>query len=148
MFKDFEIKKCLSLFGHPFLCLCYLMTTFYYLSRHPCFCSPFLSQRKIPNFCSWFLWKAPWQKIRNGLLLQNNQIVKQGNFVTGIKIFTRNNLIISIVLMWHLPIGFDVFTIIIFVNDSSSVTVFYMVLMLHIWLHRKSFSRIWGIKNS
>ena len=33
-----------------------------------------------------------WPKIRNGLLLQNNQIVKRGNFVTGIKIFTRNNL--------------------------------------------------------
>ena len=50
--------------------------------------------------------KSPlnWPKIRNGLLLQNKQIVKRGNLVTGIKIFTWNNLIICIVLIWYLPI--------------------------------------------
>ena len=45
-----------------------------------------------------------WPKIRNGLLLQNNQIVERGNFVTGIKIFTWNNLNFSIVLIWYLSI--------------------------------------------
>ena len=50
--------------------------------------------------------KSPlnWPKIWNGLLLQNNQIVERGNFVTGIKIFTRNNLDFSIVLIWYLSI--------------------------------------------
>ena len=50
--------------------------------------------------------KSPlnWPKIWNGLLLQNKQIVKWGNLVTGIKIFTWNNLIICIVLIWYLPI--------------------------------------------
>ena len=71
-----------------------------------------------------------WPKIRNGLLLQNNQIVKRGNFVTGIKIFTRNNLI-SIVFIWHLPLV-NVLSFLpgltnsrFFANDSSSVTVFF-----------------------
>ena len=45
-----------------------------------------------------------WPKIQNGLLLQNIKIVKRGNFVTGIKIFTGNNLIISIVFIWYLPV--------------------------------------------
>ena len=44
-----------------------------------------------------------WANIWNGLLLQNNKIVKWGGFVTGIKIFTGNNLVISIVLIWYLP---------------------------------------------
>ena len=50
--------------------------------------------------------KSPlkWPKIWNGLLLQNNQIVERGNFVTGIKIFTQNNLNFSIVLIWYLSI--------------------------------------------
>ena len=37
-------------------------------------------------------------KIQNDLPLQNKEIFKKGNFVTGTKIFTQNNLIISIVL--------------------------------------------------
>ena len=50
IFKDFKIKNLVYLFGHAFLCPCYLMTPFYYLG-HPCFFSLFLSQRKIPIFC-------------------------------------------------------------------------------------------------
>ena len=38
-----------------------------------------------------------------------------------------------------IPFCFDVFKIIFFVNDPSSVTVIYMVLMLHIGLLRISF---------
>ena len=110
-------------FGHAFLCPCYLMTTFYYLS-HLCFFSPFQPQRKIylshscfflslsssmqnPQFLLLVSLKSSlnWPKIQNDLLLQNNQIVKWGNFVTGIKIFTWNNLMISIVLIWYLPIA-------------------------------------------
>ena len=50
--------------------------------------------------------KSPlnWSKIWESLLLWNNKIVKRENFVTGIKIITQNNLIISIVLTWYLPI--------------------------------------------
>ena len=32
-----------------------------------------------------------WPKTRNGFFLQNNKIVKRGNFVTDVKIFTSNN---------------------------------------------------------
>ena len=41
----------------------------------------------VTLFCVHVTWWLPW-----------------GNFVTGIKIFTRNNLIIFIVLIWHLLI--------------------------------------------
>ena len=86
-----------------------------------------------------------WSKIRRGFLLQNKKNAKKGNFVTGTEIFTQNNLIISIVLIWYLsddtfaiiPSHFDVLKIIVAkMNDASSVTWYYMVLMLHIWLHR------------
>ena len=137
----------LSLFSHAFLCLCYLMARFCYLN-HSCFFSPYHSQHKMPNFCRWFLWKKTlnWPKIQNGLFLQNSKIVKWGNFVTGIKIFTGNNLINSIVFKWYLPIVnllsfFPIFmhSRYFFVNYANSVTLFYMVLMLRIWLHRISF---------
>ena len=98
--------------------------------------------------------KSPlnWSKIWKSLLLQNNKIVKRENFVTSIKIFTQNNLIISIVLTWYLPMvnllcicyAFQIF----FVNDTSSVTLYYMVLMLCISLERITFSRICGVQNS
>ena len=45
-----------------------------------------------------------WPKIWNGFFLQNNKIVKRGKFVTGIKIFIGNNLIIFIMFIWYLPI--------------------------------------------
>ena len=47
-----------SLFGHAFLCPCYLMTRFYCLS-HSCLFSPFLSQTKSPIFAVGFLGKPP-----------------------------------------------------------------------------------------
>ena len=52
-----------------------------------------------PKFLLLVSLKSPlnWSKIQKGLLLQNNKIVKPGNLVTGIKIFTSNNWIISIV---------------------------------------------------
>ena len=95
------MKTSLSRFAHTFLCPYYLMTRFYYLSHSFFFfLSPFPSQCKMLNFCHWFLWKAPWTDQRSEMasFLQNNQIVKQGNFAAGIKIFTQNNLVISIVL--------------------------------------------------
>ena len=88
-----------------FLCPCYVMTTYYYLN-HLCFSSfiPFFVNEKSPIFAVGFFEKPPeLTKIQNGILLQNNQIVKQGNFVTGMKLFTPNNLIISIMLIWYLP---------------------------------------------
>ena len=99
--------------------------------------------------------KSPlnWSKIWKSLLLQNNKILLfWENFVTSIKIFTQNNLIISIVLTWYLPMvnllcicyAFQIF----FVNDTSSVTLYYMVLMLCISLERITFSRICGVQNS
>ena len=53
-----------SLLGHLFLCPCYLITRFCYL-KHSCIFSPFLSQRKLPNFCFLFLWKVPWTEQRS-----------------------------------------------------------------------------------
>ena len=69
------------------------------------FSLPFFLNAKSTIFALVSL-KSPlnWPKIQNDLLLQNNHIVKRGNFVIGIKIFTWNNLIISIVLIWCLPI--------------------------------------------
>ena len=69
------------------------------------FSLPFFVNAKSTIFVLVCL-KSPlnWPKIQNDLLLQNNHIVKRGNFVIGIKIFTWNNLIISIVLIWYLPV--------------------------------------------
>ena len=91
-----------------------------------------------------------WPKIWNSLLLQYNQIDRWGTFVTGIKIFTRNKLIISVVLIWYLPIVNLLSFLLVLAhcciqdfffcgNDSYSANVFYMVLMLHVWLHRIHF---------
>ena len=69
-----------------------------------------------------------WPKIRNGLLLQNNEIVMQGNFDIDIKIFTGKNFKISIVLIWYLPIVNLLsflpvsHSIYFFVNDASYLT--------------------------
>ena len=68
------------------------------------FSLPFFLNAKSPIFAVGFFEEPPeLTKDPNGLLLWNNQIVKRGNFVTGTKIFTRKNLIISIVLIWYLP---------------------------------------------
>ena len=96
---------CSSLFGHVFLCPCYLMTRFCYLN-HSCFFSLSFSTQN-PQFLPLVSLKSPlnWSNIWKSLLLQiNNKIVKRGNFATDIKIFTRKNLIISIVLILYLPI--------------------------------------------
>ena len=45
-----------------------------------------------------------WPNIQNSLFLQNDKIIKRANFVTGLKIFTGNTLIVSTVFIWHLPI--------------------------------------------
>ena len=38
-------------------------------SLHVCdFFSPFFYQHKIPNFCFWFLWKAPWTDQRSEMV--------------------------------------------------------------------------------
>ena len=67
------------------------------------FSLPFFLNAKSPIFAVGFFEEHPERnKDPNSLLLQNNQIVKRGNFVTGTKIFTRKNLIISIVLIWYL----------------------------------------------
>ena len=73
---------------------------------HSRFFFPFLSQSEIPNFCCWFLWKAPWtdQRCERASLFKKKKNVKQGNFVPGIKSIYMNNLIISIMLIWYLPI--------------------------------------------
>ena len=78
-----------SLFGHVFLCPCYLMITFYYLSY------PFFlfvpSSTQNPQFLPLVSLKRPlnWPKIRNGRLLQNDHIVKRGNFVTACNYSTK-----------------------------------------------------------
>ena len=66
---------------------------------------PFFLNAKSLIFAVGFFEKPPnWPKIQHSLFLQNNQIVERGNFVTGIKIFTRNKLIVPIGLRWYLPI--------------------------------------------
>ena len=106
------------------------------------FFSLFLSQCKIPNFYCWFLWEKPWldQKSEMASFRKIKKIVKRRNFITGIKIFTGNNSIVSIAFIWYLPIvnfchSFPFWRIqdIFFANDASSVTLFYMALMLRIW---------------
>ena len=62
------------------------------------------------------------------------RLLSRETLLQGIKIFTQNNFIISIVLIWYLPL--------------VDLLSFFLVLMLNIWLQRLSFSRIWGIKNS
>ena len=123
------------------LCSCYLMTRFSCLN-HSCFFSLFLSQCKIPNFYCWFLWEKPWldQKSEMASFRRIKKIVKRRNFITGIKIFTGNNSIVPIAFIWYLPIvnfchSFPFWRIqdIFFANDASSVTLFYMALMLRIW---------------
>ena len=106
-----------SLFSHTFLCPL----------RHSGFFSPFSLLTQNPQFLPLVSLKSPldWPKIRHGLLLQNNQIV--------------NNWTISIGMIWYLPIVNLLSCQHVFVNDSPSVTVFYTVLMLCIWLHRIRF---------
>ena len=72
----------------------------------------------------------------------------QNKFVTGIKVFTQNDLTVFVVLIWYLPIvNLLSFLSVLtdwgyfFVNYSSSLTLFWMILMLCIWLHRISFRR-------
>ena len=65
------------------------------------FSLPSFLDTKCPIIASSFFEKCPELiKDSKGPLLQNNKIVKQENFLTGRKIFTQNNLIISIVLIW------------------------------------------------
>ena len=108
---------------------CYLMKRSCYLNHSCVFFSLSFSTQNT-QFLQLVSSKIPlnWRKIQNGLFLQNNKIVKQGNFVTAIKIFTGNNLIISIVFIHSFPFWRiqDIFL----VNDGNSVTLFYMVLML------------------
>ena len=84
----------------------FLVTLFCALLAIPVFSFSLSLSMQNPQFLPLVSLKSSlnWPKIRNGLLFQNNQIVKSGNFVTGIKIFTQNNLIISILLIWYLPI--------------------------------------------
>ena len=67
-----------SLFGHAFLC------------THA-FSLPFFFIAKSPIFAVSFIEKPP-------------ELTKDPKWPTGINIFTRNNLMISIVLIWYLPI--------------------------------------------
>ena len=113
----------------------------------------FLSQRKILNFCRWFIWKDPWTdpkyEMDSFFKQPDSQATQwQNKFVTGIKVFTQNDLTVCVVLIWYLPIvNLLSFLSVLthwgyfFVNYSSSLTLFWMILMLCIWLHRISFRR-------
>ena len=67
------------------------------------FSLPFFLNAKSPIFAVGFFEK-PHELTKDLKRPPFAKIVKWGNFVTGIKIFTQNNLIISIVLTWYLPI--------------------------------------------
>ena len=123
----------------------FLVTLFCALLAIRVFSLPFFLNAKSPIFAVGFFEK-PHELTKDLKRPPFAKIVKWGNFVTGIKIFTQNNLIISIVLTWYLPIvNLALFLPVLthsrqfFVNDSNSVTLFYMLLMLHIWLHRICF---------
>ena len=78
------------------------------------FSLPFSSTQN-PQLLPLVSLKSPlnWQKIRNGLLLQNNQTVKQGNFVS----YRHDHSYHHSFPFWHIQDNF-------FVNDSSSVNLF------------------------
>ena len=96
-----------------FLCPCYLMARFSYLN-YLCFSLLFFLNAHFPIFAVNFLEKSPKLiKDPKGPFLQNKKIVKNGSFVTGIKIFTRNNLIISVVLICQI--------VLIYLSDNKFV---------------------------
>ena len=96
------------------------MTTFYYLS-HPCFFSPFLSQRKILNFCRWFLWKAPWtdQRFEVASFCKITRLSSEETFYSHKHIYSKElnnfhcvNMIPAKCKFTIIPSRFDVFKII------------------------------------
>ena len=80
------------------------MTRICYLIAIHVFSFPFFLKVKSPILLLVSL-KSPlnWPKLWKGLFF-SKKIVKQGNFVPGIKSIYMNNLIISIMLIWYLPI--------------------------------------------
>ena len=78
-----------------------------------------------------------WPKIWNSLLLQYNQINRWWTFVTGIKIFTPNKLLISIVLIWYLPIvnllSFLPVLMHCCIQDFFFLEMIHVLLLLFIW---------------
>ena len=128
IFKDFEIKNSLFLLVHSFLCPCYLMTTFYYLN-YSCFFSPFLSQRKIPNFCRWFLWKALWAEQRS----------KMASFCKTTRLSSEETLLqikrywISFVLIWYFPIVNLLSFLPIWCIQDDFFVMFRVLLLYFIW---------------
>ena len=128
IFKDFEIKNSLFLLVHGFLCPCYLMTRFYYLN-YSCFFSPFLSQRKIPDFCCWFLWKAPWAEQRS----------KMASFCKTTSLSSEETLLqikrywIFFALIWYFPtVNLLSFLPIWCIQDDFFV-MFRVLLLYFIW---------------
>ena len=96
------------------------------------------SQCKILNFCCWFLWKAPWTD-QWSKLASFCKITRLSCEETLLQAFHSVDMIFANSKFTIIPSCLDGSKIIFFVNNSSSVTVFYMVLMLCISLYRLKF---------
>ena len=84
-----------------------------------CVFSLLLSQCKIPNFCCWFLWKAPWtdQRLEMASFCKITRLPIEETLITGIKIFTQKNfhcvdMILAKCKLAIIPSCFDIFKII------------------------------------